>query len=289
MIKQINSFSGVNSVYKRKLFISNLTGLSDRSYGVSVKYYKGTAADPFKRIDYEATIRLAEHQQGWLMRLEKKDLFFNRHEPDTVSERFADLVSRSLYPVETVIDGWGTQVTGIVNHEAIIKRWHENRQELLDKYSGPVADDFITVVDQRIKSSAVIQRSMSYDLFWNLFFHPKYMAYTETYIQPVALYLSVIPYKAPVRFPGTQKIIPQITDYGSIMVQFVSEALEAPQELLPGHQKETPCYMQLTADFDLDKEHHFAMHTRALLEIYEKAGRYTTVPLQKIEFTMYQL
>ncbi|MBO9594830.1 MAG: hypothetical protein J7599_18140 [Niabella sp.] len=279
----------MNSVYKKKLFISNLAGLSDRSYGVSVKYYKGAAADPFKRIDYEAAIQLTEHDLGWLMRLEKKEVFFNRHEPDTVSERFADLVSRSLYPVETVIDGWGTQVTGIVNHEAIINRWQKNRQRLLDKYSGPVADDFVAVVDQSIQNSAVIQRSMSYDLFWNLFFHPKYMAYTETYMQPVALYLSVLPYKAPVRFPGTQKIIPQITGYGSIVVQFVSEALAAPQELFLEHQQKTPCYMKVTADFDLDREHHFAMHTRALLEVYEKEGKYTTVPVQKIEFTMYQL
>lgn len=276
-------------MYKKKLFISNLTGLSDRSYGISVKYYRDAAIDPYKRIDYEATIRLAEHEQGWLMSLDKKEIFFNRHEPDAISERFADVVSRSLYPVETVIDGWGTQVKGIVNHEAIVQRWRENRQQLLDKYSGAVADDFIKVADQSIQNSAAIQRSMSYDLFWNLFFHPKYMAYTATYIQPVDLYLSVIPYKAPVRFPGTQRIVPEITAYGSVELQFVSEEQEALRELLPEHKRAHRCFMKVTADFDLDKEHHFAMHTRALLEIYERTGVYTTVPVRKTEFTMYQL
>ncbi|MBZ4188639.1 hypothetical protein [Niabella beijingensis] len=279
----------MSSVNKEKIFISNLTGLGMRSYGVSVKYYEGTEFNPHKRIDYNAAITLAEHESGFLMRLNKQEVFFNQHEPDTISERFAAVISRSLYPVETVIDGWGKQVAGIVNHQEILNRWENNKRQLLEKYEGPVVSDFTAAADRKIATSSLLQRSMDYDLFWNLFFHPKYMAYSEKYMQPADLYLSVIPYRSPVRFPGMQRIIPQVTEYGSIEVKFVSEEQEAPEELLPEAKKETPCFMKATVSFDLDVKHHFAMHTNAVLEIYQQEGKYTAIPVKKLQFVMYQM
>lgn len=275
--------------HKKNTFISLPAGVGVRRYGVSVKYFTGAAEQPNKRADYEAVIDLEEHELGWLLRLDKQQVFFNRHEPDTISERFGAAVSSSLYPVETVINGWGRQVTGIINHAAILKRWQANRQQLLDKYEGAVMDDFVKAADKKMQNSSLIQQAMNYDLYWNLFFHPKYMAYTEKLMQPVDLYLSVIPYKAPVRFSGMQRIIPQITSYGAIGVKFVSEEQGALAELLPENMKDTPCFMKVTVDFDLDREHHFAMHTRALLEVYEKEGKYTENLVRKIQFTMYQL
>lgn len=287
--KQELLFDLTSTRHKKNEFISLPKGVGERHYGVAVKYYQGTATQPDKRVDYEATVNLAEHELGWVLRLNKQQVYFNRHEPDTISERFGAAVSRALYPVETVINGWGRQVTGIINHPAILKRWQTNRQQLLDKYGGPVVDDFIRAADKKIGTPSLVQRSMKYDLFWNLFFHPKYMAYTEKLEQPADLYLSVIPYKAPVRFTGVQKIIPEITAYGSIMVQFTSEEQEAPEALLPENKKGIPCFVKVNVDFDLDEEYHFAMHTRALLEVYQKEGKNTTIPVRKVEFTMYQV
>ncbi|ANH82688.1 hypothetical protein A8C56_18420 [Niabella ginsenosidivorans] len=282
-------FDLISALHRKNEFISLPKDVGTRRYGVSVKYYRATAEQPYKRIDYEVTISLEEHELGWLMRLNKQQLFFNRHEPDTISERFAAVISRSLYPVETVIDGWGMQVTGIVNHEEIIRRWNINKQKMLEKYEGATVADFVNAVDKKMANSSLIQQSLKYDWFWNLFFHPKYLAYSSTYAQQLDLYLSVIPYRYPVRFPGIQKIIPEITSYGSVVVKFESEEMKVLNELLPEKAIPENAFMKLAVDFDLDSKQHFAMHTKAVLSIYLKEGKYTTVPVKKTQFTMYQL
>lgn len=91
---------------KENIFASSLMGMLHRHYGVSIKYFKSEESKPFKRIDYEASIALSEHELGWIMSLDKKDVYFNQHEPDSISGRFGAVVSESLYPVQTIIENW---------------------------------------------------------------------------------------------------------------------------------------------------------------------------------------
>lgn len=273
------------NLVKKNLFIANLHGLNQRSYGVSIKHFKNEETVPYKRMDYEAQITLQQQENGWLFSLQKSNIFFNRHEPHLISERFGSIVSQSLYPVQTIINGWGKQVAGIINQQEIIKRWHSNKQKITGKYEGETVNDFINAIDKKMSDSATIQRAMQYDLFWNLFFHPKYMEYTHTYQQAVDLYLSIIPYKSPVRFTGIQEIIPVVTNYNAVQILFKSQELKAPKEVAGVDD----CMMKLHVDFDLDKEHHFAMHTRAVFDVYKREGKYTVKPMKKLQFTMYQL
>lgn len=278
------------STVKHKVytFSSRVQDLKVRKYGVSVKYFTGEESKPHKRIDYEAIIKLQALPQGFLMSLDKRNIFFNQHEPNTVSEHFGTAVSQALYPVETIIDDRCRQTGGIVNQQQMIERWNQSKLKITEKYEGDVVDRFISVVDRKISSRSFVRRSMEHDLFWNLFFHPKYISYDHTYKKEMDMQLPIIPYKPAVMFSGVQEIKPWATDYGTGFIHFSSDEMQAPRELLPS-EKVGDCMMQLNVDFDLDKTHHFAMHTRATLNLYEKRSRYQVKPVRQIRFTMYQL
>jgi hypothetical protein len=88
---------------ENNVLLLNLRGLRQRNYGVSVKYYHHNDLKPCKRVDYNSTISINKHPDGWLIDMVKENIFFNQHEPDLVSEVVGSLVSKSIYPVQTLI------------------------------------------------------------------------------------------------------------------------------------------------------------------------------------------
>jgi hypothetical protein len=264
--------------------------LKGRRYGVSVKYYSGIEETAHKRIDYDVEIKIEEHEKGWQIDIDKQNVFFNQHEPDLVNEILSQAVTKAIYPVQCVINHNGLPVRGITNHEEIIKRWQENKVKINDKYQGIATDNFINVVDQRINNKVTLEKSMKYDLFWNLFFHPKYLSYGERSSIRTDLHLAVVPYKFPVRFSGLQSFKPEVTSYNSVQVIFKSDDMEAPDFLVARLKNNRQKFnMKLDVSFDLDATHFFPMHTTCYFELFYKDQEQNIQTEKRIHFTMYQL
>jgi hypothetical protein len=264
--------------------------LKGRNYGVSVKYYSGNEEMPHKRIDYDVDIKISEHEKGWQIDIDKQNVFFNQHEPDTVTEILSQAVTTAIYPVQCVINAKGLPVKGITNHEDIIKRWGKNKVALNDKFQSPATTQFIGEVDQRISDRITLEKSMKYDLFWNLFFHPKYLSYVDRSSLQTDLHLAIVPYKFPVRFSGLQTFNSEVTSYNAVQVIFKSDVMEAPDFLTVGlkNNQQQP-KMKLDVSFDLDATHLFPMHTTCYFELFDQDGEQNRQVLKRIHFTMYQL
>lgn len=268
----------------------DLNGLKERRYGVSVKYYDHSESKPYKRIDYNNTIYINKHSDGWLMDINKENIYFNQHEPNLVSENIGSLVSKSIYPIQTCIDKSGIPLNGVTNHNQILNRWERNKSAISKKYIGEATDSLLNYFNKKISNKVRFEQSMDHDMFWNLLFHPKYVSYQEGLKVKTNFLLAILPYHPPIEFSGMQKLNPEITDYNSIRIDFISDEIEAHPYFKSQENNSEPKYlMRLKVHFDLDIYYLFPMHARVYFEVYSKDEDSNESILKKINFTQYQL
>ncbi|MFC6268190.1 hypothetical protein [Frigoriflavimonas asaccharolytica] len=267
----------------------NPDGLEARKYGVSIKYFDSEELKPQKRMDYEAIVELNVTQGNGEISINKTNLFFNQHEPDFINEILAESISKSLYPVKVFYNEKGIAANNINNHEEILNRWQEQKNKILEKYKSADLDDFFNVFEKKLENKQHVAKSMNYDWFWNLFFHPVLINYGDRRSVKNEMYLAVISYQYPLRFTGTQIIEKIPTDYHSFKVEFNSDEIKAPTYFYPKNAEEDlTLWMSLKVHFDSDVYHHFPMHIRAYFEIYSKDWEGKKIISRRIEFTMYQ-
>lgn len=264
-------------------------GLNIRKYGVSTKYFQGDDIKPYKRIDYGASVDLKVPFGVGEISIYKSNIFFNQHEPDLINEILAEALSRSIYPVKVYYNEKGIPSNEINNHQEIFKRWEEQKKILKDSYNSDDLDEFFKICDKKIENKRLLSKSYRFDWFWSLFFHPILLNYGDRRTLENELFLAVIPYQPPLRFSGIQSIEKIPTDYHSFKVDFESKELRAPHYFYPKNaDAESIYFMSLKVNFDIDLYHHFPMHIRAYFEIYSKDWENKKIPLNKINFTMYQ-
>lgn len=267
----------------------NPNGLQTRKYGVTTKYFSGNGESLDKRIDYEATVKVNINNGIGELELNKENVYFNQHFPDSINEIIADSIRKSLYPVKANINEKGILAEEINNHNEIVERWKSHKNNLLEKYKSDEFDSFLKISDNKFYDAKQLQKSLHYDWLWNLFSHPKFINYGDKREVERDLYLAVIPYQYPIKFSGVQKIEKIPTDYYSFTISFKSNELRAPSFFYPKSiEKERPLFMSLEVVFDLDLYHHFPMHTRANFEVYYQNGGNKEI-FSKTLFTMYQL
>lgn len=130
---------------------------------------------------------------------------------------------------------------------------------------------------------------MDYDLFWNLFFHTKYFSYPENLNLKTSLLLAVVPYHIPIEFSGIQRLNPEITDYNSVRIDFISDEMDAHSYFIPQeNDAELKYLMRLKVYFDLDFYNFFSMHTRAYFEVFSKGNDGVENMVKRIQFAQYQ-
>lgn len=287
-MENINIPRNIN-LQKDNTLLLNLYGLKERQYGVSVKYYRNNENIPYKRVDYNSTVFINKHSNGWLIDINKENVYFNQHEPDLVSETISSLISKALYPVQTLVDISGNSLKGITNHYQILNRWEKNKSTIKNKYSGSATESLITAVDKKISNKVRFEQAMDYDIFWNLFFHPKYFSYTQKLSIETYLSIAVVPYQTPIEFSGRQRLHSEITNYNSIRLDFISDEIEAHSYFVPiENNPELKYLMRLKVYFDLDFHNFFPMHTRAYFEVFSKDDDGVESIFKKIQFTQYQ-
>lgn len=264
--------------------------LNPRTYDVSIKYFSHENSTPDKRIDYRVTSDLKIVDGVGELSINKEDIFYNQHEPDFINEIISNTISKSVYPVVTHYNEKGIASNEILNLKEIIERWDKEKKVLLEKYNSADLNNFIGKFESKLKNKNLIEKSLQYDWFWNLFFHPKLINYGDKRTTVKNLLLSIVPYSPPFRFKGVQKIEKIPTNYHSFLITFNSQETIAPQYFYPKNKtEETLIFMSLDVSFDLDLYHHFPMHTTAELKIYSKDQLDNKRVIKKIDFSMFQV
>ncbi|KQT31523.1 hypothetical protein ASG22_18545 [Chryseobacterium sp. Leaf405] len=271
----------------------NFGSLKSRSYAVSIKYFDGESSSLSKRVDYKNKIFITPKQDSYLLDIDKSSLWFNGHEPDLMYELISRDLSHIVYPVQVKSNEQLTFLE-ITNFSQIVNnRWHHNKSNLTEKYPTKIVQSFYKAFEKNLEKRSVFEKSMQYDWFWNLLFHPKYIDYSSDHVVKTNFYLAVVPYEFPVKFTGTQKITTEITDHHSVEIHFKSDEMMAHNYFISQINKNNInsgnlMYMRLNVYFDLDVYHLFPMHTRAYFEVYSKDLEEKDTLIKRIEFTQYQ-
>jgi hypothetical protein len=279
---------------KQKLSLQNNTpfinfgNLKSRKYAVSVKYFDKEQQKPSKRIDYEAEVIISSNQNEYFFNISKENIWFNQHEPDLINEIIAEELSKIIYTIQAKTNEKG-EFLGITNFNQIANsRWHRNKLKATQKYSTEIAQRFYQAFEKNIESRRIFEKSMQYDWFWNLLFHPKYIDYGNENSIKTNLFLAVVPYEYPISFTGKQNINTEITDYHSVEINFSSDEIAAHSYFVPKNSKADQIFMKLNVYFDLDVYYLLPMHTRAYFEVYAKDAEGKETPIKRVEFTQYQ-
>jgi len=263
-----------------------LSGFHPREYGVSVKYFKGEEAVPYKRMDYEAIVTV--DPQGEVC-IGKNNFFYDRHTAHAVSEVLADVLAKSIYPVKTDISRQGTGGLEVLNQEQILQRFAANKSKLAEKYGGEPLERLLEKHEHRLKNTGYLRDVLRNDWFCNLLFHPKMLGYREGESVDTLLWLSAVPYQGPRFFRGRQTFAKASTYYGAHAVTFEGYEQKAPRHFIPKDRKNgTDYYIKLDAEFDIDIYHNFPMHTRATLTVLARDADNATEVVQRIIYTQYQ-
>lgn len=263
-------------------------GIQQRKYGISVKYFSNSEAIPSKRIDYDITADLHIEGNKGFVTIDKENILHDLHTSDSISEILSDSISRSLYPIKTHINEKGISSNEIINHDEIKQRWIQERSSILEKYCGESLTDFFLAVDKKLDNKSALEKSLPYDWFWNLFFHEKFIDYGDTRKAETSLYLSVIPYKSPLKFKGIQTIHKIPTNYHSFQIDFESDEQTAVDYFIPKNALAQHYFMSLKVIFDMDLYHHFPMHIQAYFEVYTKDWEGNKVFVKRINYTQFQ-
>lgn len=264
------------------------SGLSQRKYGVSVKYFSGDEQIPSKRIDYDITTNLNLEDYKGILTINKENIFYNQHLPDNINEILGDSLSKTLFPLQTYINEKGLSTNEIINHKEIISRWGKEKEKILQKHRSNSLDDFFLAADKKLANKVALERSLKYDWFWNLFFHPKFINYGDTRKTETTLNLSVIPYQSPLQFSGIQSINKIPTAYHSFIIEFNSFEIPAHPYFIPKNRLNKNYFMSLKVIFDIDVYNHFPMHIQAYFEVYFKDFNGNKTFVKRINYTQFQ-
>jgi len=134
-----------------------------------------------------------EYNRGTLT-VHKENIYYNQHQPDRINEILGESISKALYPLQTVINEKGLTTSEILNHKEMMSRWEMEKQKIVQNHQSDSLYSFFAAADKKLSDKTGVERSLKYDWFWNLFFHPKFIDYGEFRTTETSLNLSVIPF-----------------------------------------------------------------------------------------------
>ena len=172
-------------------------------------------------------VTITPHQdlnhQYWVSMV-KKNLFINRHEPDLVAEELALLFMETLNPTRVLVDKYNSILTGIANHQEILKNWTKTKVKILDKYEGELTRKLIQNAENILQNPSQILFCLEKDMFWKAFFNPRHGIYSTQLNREQFFDFPLDSNKRKV-FKGTQQVQKYKTDYQTYKIEFSSEQI----------------------------------------------------------------
>ncbi len=293
-MEKVSSLSNSAAQRKIKLNIDHAIDFapkprSTRSYGITIKYYDQGNQEATKRLDYQIHLKVnqfRDENKVWQLCFDKTDLFIDRHEPDFVGEQLANMSIGAIYPLKVDVNSRNEIFRGIVNHGEILNRWKQVAEKISDKYEGRYADLYLEKMEKKISNRSELEYALRADMFWSVFFHPKYLAYDSNLSQQSTFFFPVIAYHS-LAFEGVQAVEPNYTDYGTIKMHFSSES-DVTKEQSALLKLKGSLKMKLNATFDLDQDGGLLKYVQVDWNVYKKENS-EEINIKRIFFSAYEI
>lgn len=192
----------VPTAYKVGQLRLNATNLS-RTYGVSLTIGTGGLSQTF---NYEISLKYAQlGGQQYLVEINKGRVYINDKSAEQMIDQFSEKCGSVLYPLKVQTDIKGRFIR-ITNHLELKDRWRKMKDELSAYYQGEVFVQLLNSMDLAINNELYLNKTISADWFFSLYFSPVYLINTESVHPEGELDLPVLPYTNPLKFNIKQSI-----------------------------------------------------------------------------------
>ena len=147
-----------------------------KMYGLLIENYEKDTL--INKIHYQVEIvYLRNDSNKKIIELNRKQVYINNKQPETIIEQLADTISKTFFPIQVQVSSNG-ELENIENFEEIKGRWVSKKASLLDYYKGEIAEKIIAKTDNYFKNKYALMESLTENWFLNLFFKPIYGSYS---------------------------------------------------------------------------------------------------------------
>jgi hypothetical protein len=147
-----------------------------RKYGFSLENFK--KEDLISKVHYEMELVYIKKKSEFnVIEINRKQLYINNSEPDTVLEQLADAIGQTIFPIQINRENNG-KMHSIENHDEIVARWKTNKEKLSSYYKGEIAEKIMAKATVYFSNQYAILDSLANNWFFNLVFQPIYGSYT---------------------------------------------------------------------------------------------------------------
>ena len=177
-----------------------------------------TTGEETNTMTYKVSVRCIDQEPKEYHLFEINKLtptFINDEEPNTIADELAEKVASVLYPLVVVTHKNG-KWADIYNIDDIQQRWAVKKQELLEEYEGPWAEEYLSLVGQSLENRQRLNQSFEDNWFLNAFFSGIYVAYTEALAFERTVAFPLLTGTAAVEYTVKQKIEKHLDEGGFI-------------------------------------------------------------------------
>ena len=165
------------------LFDSNFNldlGVSSqsRSYGFSYENFENNVLKTQLFYELEVTIIDTSDAGNYFFEIDRKTIYINNKTDFSQIEKVADIAAQSIFPLKIKIKKDG-QIDYILNREQIKDRYLSARKRILEYYKGDKIDVIIRRIDSLFLNDNLLDKFISKNWFFHLYFKPLYADYTD--------------------------------------------------------------------------------------------------------------
>lgn len=128
--------------------------------------------------EVEVVFLTNQYKNNCVFEINRKQIFINNKKSRSHLEQIADDAGQAIFPIRIKIKKNG-EIEKILNQEAIVHRWKETKIKLLDYYKGEKITKVITKIETVFFNDNLLEKSLKQNWFFNLFFKPFYVNYTQ--------------------------------------------------------------------------------------------------------------
>lgn len=148
-----------------------------RNYGLTLQNYEDEELT--STIHYETEIVCSQNNNQYtVFEINRKQLFIDNQAPDLKIEQIADSCAQAIFPICVKVNQKG-DIVSIANHETIKQRWMPIKERLSNYYEGKIITEIIQKAETLLFDSQLLQKSISKNWFFHLYFKPLYVNYSQ--------------------------------------------------------------------------------------------------------------
>ncbi|KIA94811.1 hypothetical protein OA93_19060 [Flavobacterium sp. KMS] len=149
-----------------------------RVYGFTYENFENNILKNQMHYEIEIDFKNDNYSNNYILEINRKQIFINNQIPNFKIEQIADKAAQTIFPLCIKVKKNG-EIEEILSCETIKKRWLLVKEGLLKYYKEEIILKIIDKIEIVLLNENLLKQSISQNWFFQLYFKPLYVDYTE--------------------------------------------------------------------------------------------------------------